>query len=267
LAHIEIDFPTQPFDSVLGLLLRSARVFFSNLPFLAAVTLVVFLPGKLALQLGCYVLNVPTDGIASYLLMDASDLILSALVIPAAIYGLVARFRTGRTASLIESLRWGRRQWGKTLWNKFKVEITVTLWGALLLVPGVVAMVRLIFTDAVVAIEADREDDVLRASRVLSRGRGWRIFFVLLPMMILDLVGSFMVLARLQGLTHSRIALALVDSVFSVGGQWTTVIVLLLYLGVEARTNAASGSGGKTQSQSLRSRSPQYGSSKPSYGR
>jgi hypothetical protein len=257
LAHIQIDFPTQPFDSVLALLLRSARVFFGNLPFLAAVTLVVFLPGKLALQAGCYVLDIPADGVLSYFLMDSSDLILSALVIPAVIYGLVEKFRTGRTAPLAESLRWGRRQWGKTLWNKFKVEITVTLWGALLLVPGVVAMVKLIFTDAIVAIEADavgadRETDVLRRSRVLSQGHRWRIFFVLLPMMILDLAGTVVVLARLQGLTHSRIALALVDSAFSVGGQWTTVIVLLLYLGLVAPISAASGSRGKTQSQSLR---------------
>jgi hypothetical protein len=250
----------------MGLLLRSARVFFGNLPFLAAVTLVVFLPGKLALQAVCYALDIPTDGVLSYLLMDSSDLVLSALVIPAAIYGLLEKFRTGRTAPLSESLRWGRRQWGKTLWNKFKVEITVTLWGALLLVPGVVAMVRLIFTDAIVAVEADRETDVLQRSRILSRGHGWRIFFVLLPMMILDLAGTFVVLSRLQGLTHSRIALALVDSAFSVGGQWTTVIVLLLYLG-RAITSASPGSGGTKQSQSLRSRSPQRGSSKPSCGR
>jgi hypothetical protein len=265
--HIEIDFPTQPFDSVTGLLLQSARVFFDSLPFLAAVTLVVFLPGKLALQLGCYVLNVPTDGVLSYLLMDSSDLVLSALVIPAATYGLVTRFRTGRPAPLAESLRWGRRQWGKTLWNKFKVEITITLWGALLVVPGVVAMVKLIFTDAIVAVEADRETDVLQRSRTLSQGHRWRIFFVLLPMMILDLTGSFVVLARLQGFTHSRMALALVDSAFSVGGQWTTVIVLLLYLGLVERISAAPGSERKTKSQSLRSRSPRNGSSKPSYGR
>jgi hypothetical protein len=295
LAHIQIDFPTQPFDSVLGLLRRSARIYFGNLPFLAAVTLVVFLPGKLALQLGCYLLDIPTDGVVSYLLMDSSDLILSALVIPAVIYGLAGNFRTGRTAPLAESLRWGRRQWGKTLWNKFKVEITVTLWGALLLVPGVVAMVKLIFTDVIVAVEADRETDVLQASRVLSQGHRWRIFFVLLPVMILDLAGTFVVLARLQGLTHSRIALALVDSAFSVGGQWTTVIVLLLYLSLVSRASPAataglarkppvpaaspqsghssnimddaSGSGGKTQSQSRRSRSPRYGSSRPSRGR
>ncbi|HXB69944.1 MAG TPA: hypothetical protein VNY05_16950 [Candidatus Acidoferrales bacterium] len=229
---IDIDFPTERFESVTRLLLRSAVLFFSNLPFVAAVTLVAFVPGKLALQFGCYVMDVPTGGILSYLLMDFSDLILSALVVPATICGLVEKMRGNQMPPLGECLRWGRRQWAKTLGYKLVVEITIALSGALLVVPGLVAMVRLIFTDAIVAVEADREQHVLSRSSDLSRGRRWRIFFVLLPMMILDLAGTFLVLGRLEGLTHSRIALALGDSLFSVGGQWTTAVVLLLYLGV-----------------------------------
>jgi hypothetical protein len=159
-------------------------------------------------------------------------MVLGALAIPAAIYGLVAKFRGGRTAPVGESLRWGRRQWGKTLWNLFKVEVTVALWGALLVVPGLVAMVRLIFADAIVAIEGDRETEVLARSRVLSKGHGWRIFLVLLPLMAAGLVGSFVVLGALQDAAYSRVAIALADSVISVGGQWTTVAVLLMYLGV-----------------------------------
>jgi hypothetical protein len=230
--HIQIDFPTERFESVMRLLLRSAVLFWSNLPFVAAVTLIVFIPGKLVLQFACYVMDVPTGGILSYFLMDFSDVILGALVVPAVIYGMVETLRSGRTAPVGECLRWGRRQWGKMLGYNLVVEITVALSGALLVVPGLMAMARLIFTDAIVAIEADREKHVISRSSDLSRGRRWRIFFVLLPMMILDLAGTFLVLGRLEGLMHSRVALALGDSLFSVGGQWNTVIVLLLYLGV-----------------------------------
>jgi hypothetical protein len=230
--YIDIDFFTEPFCSVTRLLVRSAVLFFSNLPFLAAITLVVFVPGKLALQFGCYVMDVPTGGILSYLLMDFSDLILGALVVPAAIYGLVEKLRSGQMPPLGECLRWGRRQWARTLGYKLVVEITIALSGALLVVPGLVAMVRLVFTDAIVAIEGDREKHVLGRSSDLSRGHRWRIFFTLLPLTILDLAGTFLVLGRLEGLTHSRAALALGDSLFSVGGQWTTATVLLLYLGV-----------------------------------
>jgi hypothetical protein len=229
---LEIDFPTEPFHSAFRLLVRSAVLFFANLRFLAAITLLVYLPAKLALQFVLYLLDVPTSGMVSYLALDLSDLFLSALVIPAVVYGLVARFRGGQTAPLRESLRWGRRQWGKTLWNMFKVEVTVALWGALLVIPGVVAMVRLVFTDAIVAIEADRETEVLARSRVLSKGHGWRIFLVLLPLMAASLAGTFLILGAFEEAAYSRVVMAVADSVLSVGGQFTTVAVLLMYLGV-----------------------------------
>src|SRR5450759_2654564 len=91
--YLEIDFPTEPFDSPLPLLRNAIRVFFSNLAFLAAATLVIYLPGKLATQFLCYLLDVPFEGLLSYLILGISDLFLSALVIPAIVYGLVHRFR------------------------------------------------------------------------------------------------------------------------------------------------------------------------------
>ncbi|PWU09269.1 MAG: hypothetical protein C5B51_06500 [Terriglobia bacterium] len=230
--YLEIDFPVASFDSAWELLRRSAAVFFSNFRFLAVVTLLIFVPAKLALQFIAYLLEVPKGGLTAYLMMDLSDLVLSSFAVPAAIYGLVHRFRTDTQPPLGPSLRWGRRQWLKTLWNKFKVEITITLWGALLIVPGVIAMIKLILTDAIVAIEADREWDVLQRSRDLTAGRRWQIFLVLLPVMIVELAGTFLVLDALGVTTSPRPFIALVDSLLSAGGQWSTVVVLLLYLGI-----------------------------------
>ena len=230
--HLEIDFPVEPFQSAGRLLVRSASVFFSNFWFLAVLTLAVFLPVKSALQFAGYLLDIPKGGLTAYLMMDFSDLVLSALVIPAAVFGLMHKLRTGDAPPLGRSLRWGWRQWGKMLWNKFKVEITITLWGALLVIPGVVAMVKLILTDAIVAIEADRESEALERSRELTEGRRWRIFGVLLPVMAVELAGTFVVLDALGAGTSSRVVIALVDSLLSVGGQWSTVVVLLLYLGI-----------------------------------
>ena len=229
---LEIDFPAEPFDSAWKLLLGSARVYFANFGFLAAVTLAVFLPAKAALQFIFYWLDAPKGGVAAYLGMDLSDLVLSALAVPAAIYGLMERLRTGKRAPLSRSLRWGGRQFAKMLWTKIKVEITITLWGALFVIPGVVAMVRLVFTDPIVAIEGDRENAVLPRSRDLGRGFGWRIFAVLVPVLIVELAGPFLILDGVGGSSAPRPVIALVDSLLSVFGQWSTVIVLLMYLGV-----------------------------------
>ena len=53
-------------------------------------------------------------------------------------------------------------------------------------VPGIVAMIRLIFTDVIVAIEGDSEARPMERSREVSSGHCWRIFFALLPLMILE---------------------------------------------------------------------------------
>ena len=229
---LAIDFPAAPFRSPLTVLLRSASVFFGNFPFIAAVTLAVFLPVKAAIQLLCWMFDVSTNSLTMYLLLDLSDLVLASLVTPAVIYALVARFRGDPAPPIAEALRWGRRQWGKTLWNKFKVEVTIMLWGALLVIPGLVAMVKLIFTDQIVAIEGDRESEVLQRSRDITEGRRWLIFSVVLPVLIVELAGTYFILKAFQGSEYSRPLLAIVDSVLSVGGQWTNVVALLMYLGL-----------------------------------
>lgn len=229
--HLEIDFPTSPFDSPVALLSHSVAVFLANLPFLAIVTLAVYIPGTLITQLLCYLLDVPFEGILSYVLLEVSDLLLGAILIPAVVFGLVQRFRTDHAPPLAESLRWGRRQWGKTLGNQLKVQVTVTLWAALLVIPGIVAMVRLIFADVIVAVEGDLESDVLRRSTQLAQGRRWRIFFVLFPLLILNLIATFLILDKVMTLTHSRAAFAIADAILAVAGQLATVATLLMYLG------------------------------------
>jgi len=226
--YLEIDFACEPFSSIGGLFSRATRLFFSNLTFLSLVTLAIFMPSKLAVQFLCYLFDLPADGVISYLAMDLTDLIFSALVMPAAIYGLVMNLR-GKPFLLSEAFRWGRRQWGKTLWNKFKVEITIMLWGALLIVPGIVAMIKLIFVDTIVAIDADREPEPLQRSRELSQGRRWRILIALLPALPLSLVHMY---ATLRALQYSRWLMVPVDSLFSIVDHWMTAAVLLIYLGL-----------------------------------
>jgi hypothetical protein len=66
---------------------------FSNLRFLSAVTLIVYLPAKLGLQLACQVLDVPTSGILSFVLLDLSGLVLGAMG-PLAVEPVAAQWMT-----------------------------------------------------------------------------------------------------------------------------------------------------------------------------
>ena len=233
--YVEIDFPVDPLGSPLGVLMRSLRLFLGNLPFVLVATLAVFLPGKLLLQGVCWALDVPVDGVLGYFLMSASDLLLSAMAVPAVIFGIAMRLRTGQPAPLGEALRWGRRQCAKALWNMFQVEVTVMLWSLLLFVPGILAFLKLALVDPVVALEADRERAVLERSRRLTKGYRARIFAVVLPLGVLDFVLSFVVLNAVEKAAYSRVLLALADSLLAVASQWMTLALLVVYLGLAAR--------------------------------
>jgi hypothetical protein len=229
--YLEIDFASEPFDSPVRLVMRTLRLFGARFGTIAAITLLVFLPGNLVVQMICETLDISVKGVGFYLLMNAVDIVLGALAVPALVYGLVAWLRSGKPASIAQCLRWGRRQWGKTLWNEVKVNITVILWGALLVVPGIIAMIRLIFTDVVVAIEGDTTPDPMARSQQLSNGRKWRMFAVLAPIELVNMAAMFLILDR-PGIADSRVVFAVADSVLNVFAQLTTIAVLMMYLGL-----------------------------------
>lgn len=234
--YLEIDFPVAAFSSAGEVLARSLSLFFGNFAFLAKATLLVYVPVKFSFQLLCALLGFPPGGLAAYVVIDLTDLVFGALVAPAIIYGLIEKMRSGRLPELAECFHWGRRQWGKTLWNQVKVSVTVTLWGALLIVPGVVVMIRLIFADAIVAIEGDRRSDVLQRSRDIVAGHGWRIFKVMVPVGALDLLVFWGIMSVLRDAGLSWALVAAVDCILSIGAQWASIVALLMYLGLTGET-------------------------------
>jgi len=236
--YLQIGFPVQAFDSPVRLVARAVTVFFANLPFLAAITLLVYLPGKLVTQYALDFFEIPK--LAGGFIEAIVDMLLTALAAPAVIFGIVCRMRDG-TAPLRESLRWGQRQWRKSLWNQFKTSVTIILWGALFIIPGLFAMARLMFVDPIVAIEADRESDPLARSSELTQKRRGRILAVIVPLMVLDFAGYWLISRPLRGAGHGPAMLALIDSLMAVVGQLGAVAALLMYLG--------SGSAGATPEQ------------------
>jgi hypothetical protein len=245
---LEIDFPVKPFTSAAGLLADSARLYFRNLAPLVAITFATILPGKLLLQFLCYIFDIAPDGFNAYILMDASDLVLSAVAVPAIIFALIANLRSGRPARLSEALRWGRLLWRRMLWNKFKVEITVALWSLMLIVPGILAMIRLSLTEPVIAVEGAEEAEPLKRSEDLTEGRRGRIFAAFLPLAILSLAAEFLGLKLMALSGYSRLVIALSDTLLSLAGQFGTAMALLIYLGVSSEKDPQS----KDQAKRLR---------------
>jgi hypothetical protein len=235
-SRLKIDFRVAPFSSVPGMLKHSLSIYFRNFGFIAQVTLAAYAPLKLMVFLFCDQIGVSPGGTAASLIRDAADMILAALVAPAVIYGMVERFRARRTPSLAECLRRGRKLWARTLWNDFKADITIALRLALLIVPGVIAMVRLCFVEEIVAIEGETQTEVLARSREIAEGHGWKIFFVCLPAVGLSFAGEWLLFSLMARLGLSWTTAAALDCVMAVAAQWGTILLLLMYLALTGKT-------------------------------
>jgi len=222
--HLETRPLTPHVASSLGVLAATFRIFGANLGFIAPVVLIIYLPGHIIYQFAAAAFEIPSSGTLSVLLLNAVDLVLSSLAIPAIVYGLVC------TPAIGPSLRWGQRQWSRTLSQQTLVDITVLLYAALLIVPGLIAMVRLAFVPVIVAAEGDRSSQPFERSRQLAKGRMWRILGVLLPLSLVDAAAGFLLLGRISGVDNARVLFSIAECGLAVVSQLVTVATLLLYL-------------------------------------
>jgi hypothetical protein len=226
-----------PFISVPSILGRSLGLFFRNFGFIAAVTLIAYAPLKFVIFSLCQIAGISPGGVASTIIRDLADGISASLVAPALILGTLASLREGRTPPVGECLGRARSLWWPTLWNDLKAQITVGLRLLLLVVPGVIAAVRLCFVEQVVALEPQSRLEALARSREITKGHGWKIFFAFLPAAAVGFLTEWLLFSLMERLGLSWTVAAFIDSGLALASQWSTVLFTLMYL---ALVNGAS---------------------------
>jgi hypothetical protein len=231
-----IEPAAEPFTSVGATLVRSLAVFFAHFGFIASVTLAAYAPLKFVVFSICGIAGVSPGGVTSSIIRDMADGISASLVAPALIYGIVSALRVGRTPPVGECLRRGLGLWWPTLWNDFKAEITVGLRLLLLVVPGIIAAVRLAFVEQVVALEPENRSTVLARSREIAADHGWKIFFACIPAVAVGFLSEWLLFSLMDKFGLSWTMAAFVDCGLALAAQWSTVLVTLIYLGLTRRS-------------------------------
>jgi hypothetical protein len=224
------ELPPVRYSSVPSMLGRSLSVFFSRFGFIAIITLLAYAPLKFVVFSICQAAGVSPGGVASSIIRQVADGVSGSLVAPALIYGIVAALRDGRTPPIGECLRRGSALWWPTLWNDLKAEITIGLRMLLLIVPGVIAAVRLFAVEQVVALEPQSRSQALARSREIAGGHGWKIFFVSLPAVAVGFLSEYLLFSLMERLGLSWTVAAFIDSGLALASQWSTVLFTLLYL-------------------------------------
>lgn len=235
--RIPADFALEPFTGVWEMLRRSWRAYRKDFPTIALMTIVVFGPAEALKNFLLYSANQQENFQLAFRLDSLIEAIFGSLVAPAVIFAVMSRMRTGQEPGIGKSLRWGLRQWLRTLGYRLITGIAIGIGIVLLILPGIAVAILLSLVTPIIAVEADHQSDVLRRSWTLARDHAWKILGAGLLGFIL-----FALAAITAGVAYGVVSLfgdswflsTAFDCLISIGFNFFNVLLLLIYLGILA---------------------------------
>ncbi|MDG3005754.1 hypothetical protein [Paludisphaera mucosa] len=227
-----------------GKLAASLRLFFENLPLIAALVLMIKLPSNAAVELIAARQGGPTDPLANLMLKGVVDLFFGPIY-AAAVLTIMADRMAGRPSTFLEAARAGIDAWGRVFAARLLAGLSIFLAGSLgillrdlppiirlvLLIPGIVLAVRYCLVDEVIVLEHTAILDSRRRSADLVSGRAWRI--VGAGAAALAIIGVVSVLvgetADRAGLLDGPLTRALCDCLLDVFAVFYSILLFLFY--------------------------------------
>lgn len=157
-------------------------------------------------------------------------------LVVAATLGALARITRGEPASYAQAMRHGFATWPRLFIARLVASVFVLAGLIALVVPGVLALVRLSFVDALVVLDGAPLTSALRASNALTAGRRLAIFWTG-GFLFVAVFSVAMTLSALAGAVDHFIVQVLVDCIIAVTQTVFTIALFLFYR--EARHAAA----------------------------
>jgi hypothetical protein len=157
-------------------------------------------------------------------------------LVVAATLAALARITRGEPASYAQAMRHGFATWPRLFIARLVASVLVLAGLIALVVPGVLALVRLSFVDALVVLDGAPLGVALRASNALTVGRRLAIFWTG-GFLFVAVFSVAMTLSALAGAADHFVVQVLVDCVIAVTQTVFTIALFLFYR--EARHAAA----------------------------
>ena len=243
--QMNVHFPVEPFAGVGEMLARSFQSYRDNFSLIFKLALLLLLPLVLvehALHaIGPWsqadAMHMRTWGMG-WLMRAVVDFVLSCLMIPAVIFGVVVREREGRVAAVGESLGWAVRKWLPCIGWGLVVTLITLLGCVLAIVPALFAMTWFFMIYAVITVEGHTGNAMTRCIE-LTRGHAWPIFGIVVVLWVL-LMGVSMGLSFVMGVAYSAAPIgwplfALLNWCYELLWPLLTVAGACLYLSLRER--------------------------------
>ena len=157
-------------------------------------------------------------------------------LVVAATLSALARITRGEPASYAQAMRHGLAIWPRLFIARLVASALILAGLIALVVPGVLALVRLSFVDALVVLDGAPLGAALRASNALTVGRRFAIFWTG-GFLFVVVFSVAMTLSALAGAADHFVVQVLVDCVIAVTQTVFTIALFLFYR--EARQAAA----------------------------
>ena len=149
-------------------------------------------------------------------------------LVVAATLSALARIARGEPASYAQAMRHGLAMWPRLFIARLVASALVLAGLIALVVPGVLALVRLSFVDAVVVLDGAPLGAALRASNALTVGRRLAIFWTG-GFLFVVVFSVAMTLSALAGAADHFVVQVLVDCVIAVTQTVFTIALFLFY--------------------------------------
>lgn len=149
-------------------------------------------------------------------------------LVVAATLSALARIARGEPASYAQAMRHGLAMWPRLFIARLVASALVLAGLIALVVPGVLALVRLSFVDAVVVLDGAPLGAALRASNALTVGRRLAIFWTG-GFLFVTVFSVAMTLSALAGAADHFVVQVLVDCVIAVTQTVFTIALFLFY--------------------------------------
>lgn len=227
----------RPFNDIGAALGPTITLFKNNLWLITKIVFVVFAPFEIfkALSIGS---KEPAWQIMTSLFL--LGLVAKALVAPPLIYAMMTVMRTGVAPGLNESYRWGLSRVGRLIACAMLAWVLELLGYACLIIPGIILSLAFELIYPMAVLENRSPVETLKRSYHLTDGYRLRILGVSIVLTLLCSLVSIPVGIASSAVIASGVTFwpvqAMLAMVMDIVGESTTILSLVIYLGILANT-------------------------------
>jgi len=224
---------------------EALRLFFRYFDLFTLIALTVWLPGHLAINYADFFAGgkgTTAAAARSFRVALMVEGICGPLVVAGTLAALLA-IRRGQAPRYLSAMRWAFLAWPRLFVARLVVSAVVLAGFVLLVVPGVLALVRLAFVDSLVVIDDLPIGRALSLSNRLTAGRRWGIFWA----GGIIFVGVFLVAATvsaLASLADHFVVQVMADCLIAVTQTVFTITMFVFYWEARRQASAAAAPSG-----------------------